>query len=75
MHASPTEKALHARFEGHAPFAGMSIHVHDGAVRFGSVPLTALDDFVRLLRGFQVASEPKQREAASPKRARARTQR
>lgn len=53
-HRSPTETALRALLADHAEFAATAIHVHDGSVRFGPVPLASLAEFVKLLRGFRV---------------------
>jgi hypothetical protein len=55
---SDAEDALVAKLKAEAALKGVSVHVFDGRVRFGEVPLGSLDAFVRALRQFKLPPAP-----------------
>jgi hypothetical protein len=64
---SPTEQALVNALKDVKPLAGVTVHVSDGHLRLGAIPLYALPDLARVLRDLELPTPATKKPAAKKK--------
>jgi hypothetical protein len=58
-HPSPSHAAIVQAFQGVKSLASITVHVSNGMLRLGAIPLWAVDDLARTLRGLKLPADAK----------------